>query len=348
METGGVVGRVFRRWSGLYGAIRIAGYVALIVTPAALLSHAVFGGLGNPHSIDSVGVERLLVSALTISLAGTVVANEHGDVRPLEGETGGFDRADVVDAGAVAAGAIVAYVLSVAVGLGPVVASAVVGVIAGLGFTEVDVPVYCGSFVGMASPSVIPSLEYVFVAGIVAGLAFVAAAESFGGFGGKLGTIALFGCASTVALTGLEYAAPGTPAWDLAWVVVPVAIVGAVGTVVLSVRLAFGAVLGSGVVGVVAGIGFPALSPTAGATLAAVAFCASFVGMSSSDRLALHEVAGAGAVSGLLYLVVQPAFAGAGGKLGTVAFVSCLTLAGVGRLSDGVSVRSDGDDGSGR
>ncbi|RKD98442.1 hypothetical protein ATJ93_1449 [Halopiger aswanensis] len=294
--------------------------------------------LENPLSFSTVGFETLL--ALTITLAGTVVvADERRGGRVLESDAVGVDRTDAIDVLAVAAGAGVAYLLSVPVGLGPVVASAVVGVIAGVGFAEIDVPIYCGSFVGMVSPSVIPSLEYVGIAGLVAGLAFVATTEAFGGFGGKLGTIALFGCASTVALTGLEYAAAGSPAWDLAWVVVPVAIVGAVGTVLLSRHLQFGAVVGSGAVGLGAGLGFPALAPDIGSTLAAVAFCASFVGMSSPDRLATAQIAGAGAASGLLYLTVRPAFVGAGGKLGTVAFASCLTLAGIGRLSESVSAR---------
>lgn len=338
MVTVGVAGRSLRRWNELSGAVRVAGSVVLIATPAALLTSAVFDGLGNPFSFGAVRFETLF--ALTITLAGTVVvADERRDGRVLESDAVRVDRTDAINALAVAAGSVVAYLLSVPVGLGPVVASAVVGVIAGVGFAEIDVPIYCGSFVGMVSPSVISSLEYVVIAGFVAGLAFVATTETFGGFGGKLGTIALFGCASTVAVTELEYAASGSPAWDLAWVVVPVAIVGAVGTVLLSSHLKFGAVIGSGAVGLGAGLGFPALAPDIGSTLAVVAFCASFVGMSSPDRLATPQIAGAGAVSGLLYLTVRPAFVGAGGKLGTVAFASCLTLAGVVRVSESVSAR---------
>ncbi|MGM0590951.1 MAG: hypothetical protein ACQETI_04850 [Halobacteriota archaeon] len=307
--------------------VRRVGYAALVGTPLALLG----ASLLTPP--------RVTLGAVTLN-GGVLVAGgfaaamerervfERLDVSTLDGD-------DVVDALAVVLGALLTYVLSVASGLGPVLGSALVGLSVGVVVPRVAVPAYCGSFVGMASPSVFSATAYLAVAGIAAGLAYVASNGVFGGFGGKLGTVALFGCATAMLLPGVEYVAGSPLPWSTASAVVPVALVGAVATVVLSVRLELGGVLGSALVGVVAGVVFPALLPRWGATLAAVAFCASFVGMSTVDRLSTPlQVGAAGTLSGLLFIGVSPAFAGAGGKLGTIAFVSCVALFGATKLLD--------------
>ncbi|ELZ05159.1 hypothetical protein [Natrialba aegyptia] len=324
----------------MYRPVQFAGYVALLLTPAALLVSAV---AGLPAlSAGSLGVQVGIVLTLT----GTVTAAAERDrvIDEFALDAAGFDRTDGIDVVAVTVGALVTYGASVGAELGPVLASALVGLAAGLALPRVAVPLYCGSFVGMASPAVFPGPEFVAVAGLLAGLAFVATAESFGGFGGKLGTIALFGCTTTVACLGLEYGATSAPAWDLVPIVVPVAAVAAVATVVLSLHLELGAVVGSALVGTVAGIAFPFLFALAelGTTLATVAFCASFVGMSSTERLATAGHVGvAGGLCGLVYLAVMPSVAGAGGKLGTTAFVSCIALVGLEEVRDAVAVSGE-------
>lgn len=318
----------------MYRSAQLCGHVALLLTAGALLASSVLAPVEIPRGTVGVQIGIVLVAAV----AGVV---EHRrELEPFE--TTGFDRSDGLDALAVVAGAVVTYALSVYAGLGPVLASALVGLFVGLTIPNVGTAAYCGSFVGMASPAVFGSLEYVAVAGAVAGLGFVATTESFGGVGGKLGTLALFGCATTAALVGLDFTDAGAPEWSLVSVVVPVAVVAAVATVVLSVRLEWGAVVGSGLVGVVAGVAFPLAFPDLGTTLATVAFCASFVGMSSTDRLEhASHVALAGALCGLVFLAVTPAFAGAGGKLGTTAFVSCIGLIGAKELHETAIERID-------
>jgi len=308
------------RVPGVYGPVQLAGYVALLVTPAVLLLGAIRAPAALPNGTLSV--------QLGIVLAGSVVAaSERRRLSRIDATE--FDRTDAVDVLAVAVAAVVTYGLSVHAGLGPVLASALVGLVAGVGLAEIDGAAYCGSFVGMASPALFPTLEGVALAGLIAGLAFVATADSFGGFGGKYGTLALFGCIVTVPLMGVDYAAGSVLAWRLAPVIVPVAVVAAVATVLFRVRGGMSAVVASAAVGAVAGVAFPAVVPELGSTLATVAFCASFVGMSSAKRLEpLGQVAGAGALCGLVFLAVAPALAGAGGKLGTTAFVSCLAVAG--------------------
>lgn len=311
----------------MYATIQRAGYVALVLTPIALLVGALVAPAGG-----SVGALTLESGVFLIGGLAAVVERDHV-VGQLDST--GFSHRDARDVVAVVAGAAVTYGLSVHAGFGPVLASAVVGLVAGVGLPEVDVPVYCGSFVGMASPAVFPSVESLGVAAIVAGLAFVAATESFAGFGGKLGTLALFGCLAAVALPGVSFASGTALQWGRAHLLVPVAAIAAVTTVVLSVRLALGAVIGSALVGLAAGLALPTVWPAVGDTLAIGAFCASFVGMSSRDRLGTElHVALAGGLSGLVFVLVSPAFAGAGGKLGTIAFISCVTVAGAAELRD--------------
>lgn len=315
--------------------------MALVGTGLALVAGAVVEPVVSVASVG-VGGWVVVVGGVVVGAEGRSLFGD-GDGRVAFGGGEVLARGDVVEVVAVAGAAAVTYALSVHAGFGPVLASAVVGLVAGLGLREVDAAAYCGSFVGMVSPAVFPSVGAVLVAGLVAGVAFVGTRESFAGFGGKLGTLALFGCATTGLVLGVEYAAAGGVPWASAVVVVPTAAVAAVLTAVLSDRFALGPVVASALVGVVAGVVLPVVVADGGGRLAAVAFCASFVGMSSRERLgSARSVAFAGAVCGVVFVVVAPAFAGAGGKLGTTAFVSCLAVAGGTRSVAAVRERSGG------
>lgn len=312
---------------------RLAGYAALLVTPAALLVRALLARTGVSAAALGVGGSIVLVG-------GVAAAVEYDDVfGGLEGPSVGRADAGVPIAVIAAAGAT--YALSVHAGLGPVVAASVVGVAAGLGVPEFDTAAYCGAFVGMASPAVFPSVGYVFLAGAVAGLAFVATRGTFAGVGGKLGTLALFGCATTGLLTSAEFTTGPPLQSSSALLVIPVAVGGAVVTVLVSGRGGLGTVLGSALVGLVAGLSLPVLLPSVGGLLATVAFCSSFVGMSTTERLGSDLRVGlAGALCGLVFVAVAPVFVGAGGKLGTIAFVSCVALFGAGELQNTLASRT--------
>ncbi|WP_459194836.1 hypothetical protein [Halosimplex sp. J119] len=305
--------------------VRSFGYVALVATPTALLSRAFLTSNSTSVAEFGFGGGLAFVGAVTVAVERGHVFD--GVVKWTVDDT---DLADVFSA-VVAAG--VTYWLSVHVGLGPVVASALVGLVAGLGLSEGDAAAYCGSFVGMASPAVFPSVPLVLVAGFVAGVAFVAARETFAGFGGKLGTLALFGCLTTGLATGADYAVGPVLTGTDAALAVPVAAVGAVTTADASERFGLGPVVSSALVGLLAGAVLPVAFSGVGGVLATVAFCSSFVGMSSNERLGNTVTVGfAGALCGVVFVAVAPAFAGAGGKLGTTAFVTCLGCFGAKRL----------------
>lgn len=237
-----------------------------------------------------------------------------------------LQRSDAADALAVAVAGPVTYYLSTALGLGPVVASALVGLLAALTVGDQAAPAYCGTFVGMVSTVVFPTLIPVAVASVVAAVIFVLAKRVFNGFGGKLGTTAFLGCGAVVLPSSYTYAAGSGLARTPAMAAILAATAGALAAFVLSVRLDHGAVVGSAVVGLVAGLlAPPALGTALGGTVAAAAFAGSFVGMVSEMRLpSLALVGVAGLVSGVVFVGVAPVFAGSGGKLGTIAFTACL------------------------
>ncbi|VTT87200.1 hypothetical protein DM2_3238 [Halorubrum sp. DM2] len=285
-----------------------------------------------------------LVGAVALAVAGVslgyVAVRETRDALKTDGF--GVTRVDLGNAAAVAVGAPLTFLLSVRVGVGPVVASALVGLCASLLTETYAAPAYCGSFVGMATPAAGADPGSVVAAGLVAGGVFVLAKRAFNGFGGKLGTTAFVGCLSVAAFGGL---APGTetvPEPTVAAGLVGAAALAALATFILSVRLDHGPVVGSAVVGLVAGIVCPPLF-SAGDAVAAVAFCASFAGMATPERIpGTGAMLLAGGVAGTAFVGASPYFVGFGGKLGTIAFAACLLTAGLLSLGS-VLVPVDGD-----
>ena len=151
-----------------------------------------------------------------------------------------------------------------------------------------------------------------------------------------MGTIGVSGCIVTGLCTAGVFSSPSVPGWDVGWIIVVVSIVSAVITYSINHSLKHGAVMASGVVGTVAGLVLPALFPEIGGSLAVMAICASFVGMSSAKhfRNALPMVV-AGLFLALVFIYSSPYLGGAGGKLGTMAFGAGLSVRGFLDLLEG-------------
>ncbi|QUO47653.1 MULTISPECIES: hypothetical protein [Halorubrum] len=315
------------------GAFALAGAgVGMSVAAAAGLA---FGTVGAPDPL--IGTVVLAIAA--VSLGYTAAKETRYALR-----TDGFSvtRTDAGNAAAVAAAAPVTYALSVEVGVGPVVASALVGLCAFLLSETYGAPAYCGSFVGMVTPAAGADIGPVVAAGLAAAVAFVAAKRAFNGFGGKLGTTAFVGCLSVAAFGGLAPGTGTTPEPRVAAGLVVAAALAAVATFLVSVRLDHGPVVGSAVIGLAAGVVCPPLF-AAGDAVAAVAFCASFAGMATPERIpGTGPMLLAGGVAGVGFVGAAPYFVGFGGKLGTIAFTACLVTSGV--LSLGSRVAPVGGD----
>ena len=307
-------------------ALAAAG-AGMIAAAVAGLTTSVGGGTAAETGLDAGPSVAALVGAVAATTFGyTVLAEARQALR-----ADGFEltRTDIGNAAAVAVAAPVTYALSVRVGVGPVVASALVGLCAHLLTETYDAPAYCGSFVGMATPAADADLGSVVAAGAAAAVVFVLAKRSFNGFGGKLGTTAFVGCLSVAAVGGL---APGTgpvPEPTAAAGLVVAAAVAALATFAVSVRLGHGPVVGSAVVGLVTGVACPPLL-AGGDAVATVAFCASFVGMAAPERIPTPgAMLLAGGAAGVAFVGAAPYFVGFGGKLGTIAFAACLATAGL-------------------
>ncbi|MFA0963689.1 hypothetical protein AB9P05_17925 [Roseivirga sp. BDSF3-8] len=113
---------------------------------------------------------------------------------------------DIWLVGYVAFGAVLTYWLStitgtvIAVGVVGVAASFLPSLIKKAWVRSAPSAIYCGAFVGMTSPAVLPGYTFILLAGAAAGLLLVASKNIFNGYGGKLGTIAFGGVFLVVLL----------------------------------------------------------------------------------------------------------------------------------------------------
>lgn len=230
---------------------------------------------------------------------------------------------------AVLIGGILTFYLSIDLGLGAVVASCLVAIVADMIVPEYGVPAYCGAFVGMSSNALFFSLSEVALASAVAGLVYVLSRDVYGGFGGKLGTIAFIGASITAFSLSREFLLTPIAGWQTNMWILLFAFIAAPLTFFLNCTLGNGPVLASGAVGLIGGLILPILFPQIGNTLAIVVVCASFTGMSNTKRC--HQfwyMLVAGLFTGILFIFTTPLLGGAGGKLGTIAFASIISTNG--------------------
>jgi len=100
----------------------------------------------------------------------------------------------------------------------------------------------------------------------------------------------------------------------------------------ISVKLEKGAVFGSAIVVLLSGLFLPHFFEQ-GTTLAVVATTASYAGMVAGKNVPnLLEMAAVGAIVGVVFILAAPAYTGVGGKLGTMAAISCLSWIGLKKI----------------
>lgn len=236
-------------------------------------------------------------------------------------------------------GALITFWISVYMGFGAVVASSLVGILAALLLKQYAAAIFCGSFVGMASPECF-CYQNVVIAGAISGLIFVLGKHVFNGFGGKLGTTAFAGCVFTSLILGIPLASANVVGWDIGWLLVVYCALGALITFILSTRFELGPVMASGMVGFLAGALLPVIYGTAPGGLFAIGvFSASFAGMSGTNRFKdAYWMAPSGVLCALIIMYTMPYMGGAGGKLGTAAFGAVIGIRGLLDISARVSL----------
>ncbi len=116
-----------------------------------------------------------------------------------------------------------------------------------------------------------------------------------------------------------------------------VSIFAGVATYTIANILNRGAVFASALVTLVSGIIFPYFFPSMGNTLMVVAACASYAGMVGTKNVSkLWEMVMVSSITGILFIIASTAYIGVGGRLGTIAALSCFTWIGFKRVCRGV------------
>jgi len=300
----------------------IIGFLVLTVIVLAVY------GLGTIEAWSLQPVAGIALTIITLGLLYKIATLARG-LPDIQWE-GTFTQKNLLNFVAVIGGLVVTFYLNHTVGLGAVVAAGLVQILAALILPQYGAPIATGAYAGMASGSVVCGAPGEIIAGVVAGTLYVLATPVFGGFGGKLGTIGVSGCiVSCFCLAGGAFSSPSVPSWNVGWIIAVISIVSAVVTYAINHYLKHGAVMASGIVGVVAGLVLPALFPEIGGSLAVMAICASFVGMSAATHFpSVVPMAVAGLFLALIFIYSSPYLGGAGGKLGTMAFGAGLSVRG--------------------
>lgn len=228
---------------------------------------------------------------------------------------------------AVVSGTLVTFGSVTELGLSPIVAASFVGVIAAIAFRSVAVPVYCGAFVGMTSPALFGSFWFAGLAALLSGLLFAIAHPLFHGVGGKLGTTAFVGVTMVVLATAASFQNAPLPGQFEFLQAVGLAALGAGITFSIHTRTVASPVLASGLVGLGGGLGVPVIFEGRVTLQAAAIYSASFAGMTDPRRIPnVWWIGVTGTGVGIVVVYTSPFLGGSGGKLGTIAFGSCLGI----------------------
>ncbi len=224
-------------------------------------------------------------------------------------------------------GAFFTFVFSTRLGLGAVVASAIVGLMGAQLFKGRDqVVMYLGAFVGMSALARFPSYLPLIIAGLLGGLFFELADESWPGVGGRLGTIAAGAVVVVLAVTGPQ-AAGAFAGFELQALLITIAIAAlwGFGGFWLRQHTQLTVVEVSALLALVAGIALPWIFPATGVFLATVCTAVSYAAMCSDARAGSYgDMVIISIICGIINYFGQSILAGVGGRLGTSAAISVL------------------------
>lgn len=228
---------------------------------------------------------------------------------------------------ALTGGTYLTFILNHTAGLGGVLASSLVGLLAAWKFKPYAAAIYCGSFIGMACSLIFSNPFSLLLASLIASILFVISLPFFAGYGGKLGFMAFTGTfsASLIMRTPLRTVDP--LAQDLYLPVFIFIIIAGMVTYFLQRAFEMDAVSASALIGLT----FALLYPDPAHTVVVAAFCATFTGMVSCSRCTSYKnMFFLTTLTAVLFIAAFALFDGSGGKLGAIAFIA--TVSGTGML----------------
>ena len=121
-------------------------------------------------------------------------------------------------------------------------------------------------------------------------------------------------------------------------VILIVSVISGMATYIVSHILNRRAVIASAIVTLVSGLMFPHFFPVMGGILATASACASYAGMISLENaLDLLEMGLISLMTGILFIAAKSAYIGIGGRLGTIAAISCFAWLGFKKIFVGLN-----------
>ncbi len=238
-------------------------------------------------------------------------------------------RIDVFDAFAAASGVLATYCLVHFLGFNVVMASSLLGIIGYIFLRKYEVPIYCGSFAGMVSVALF-DLSEVLVLSLICSVIYILTKPLFVGYGGKLGTVAFMSSLILHSIFNDQFLVVQS---DLHFgFLILATVLGVTVTFYSQHILKISAVMSSAAFSfIIATILFFILPSHI--EYSVILFSASFIGMSSKDKLPnIFYVILSGLILGVIYYVFVHYFNGLGGKLGLMALISVMVTTGISEI----------------
>lgn len=127
-------------------------------------------------------------------------------------------------------------------------------------------------------------------------------------------------------------------------IILSTSVLAGIATFIVSNILKRGPVIASAVITLISGLMIPYFFPSIGNTLSIAAACSSYAGMISLENaLNLFEMSVISLMTGILFIAAQSAYPGVGGRLGTIAAISCFAWLGFKRVFVGLDEESGGN-----
>lgn len=125
-------------------------------------------------------------------------------------------------------------------------------------------------------------------------------------------------------------------------IILIISIAAGMATYIVSNILKRGAVIASAIITLVSGLMLPYFFPLNGGLLATAAACSSYAGMISVENaLNLWEMAVISLMTGILFIAASSAYIGIGGRLGTIAAISCFAWLGFKKVFVGIDEKTE-------
>ncbi len=225
---------------------------------------------------------------------------------------------------AILMGAVLCYFLGQLTN--PVFSASIIGLIAGIFFHSLSIPLYIGAFVGMSSELIMPNIFFLVEASLISSFLWAILMKKIPSWGGKAGFTAFLGVLTTVVINGWEHEqVTKSLNPEIIFLLILTSMFATIMTFEIrkKIREQGNAVIGSATIGFSFGA-FSLLFPET-TIFSEVAFAASFAGMTDLKHIQeqWHTLI-VGFVVGVVFLLLTSSFSGFGGKLGTIAFISVL------------------------